>query len=156
MGETKPPSREERKVTRVDGKYLLNLYFPLAFFFIAHAVATRRESPLMKNIRVYIITASRVKEARGNCIYLYLSLRAPTSSSHLATRDCLLSCPPPSFLSFFFLTPLPPGPYFQATFTDSFMSFFFFASLSESYAPAKSVSSEVPLETRSCNCVLRL
>lgn len=71
----------------------------------------RRWSPLMKNIRAYIITASRVKEARGNCIYLYLSLslslRALTYSSHLATRDCLPSCPPLSFLSSFSLTPRP-------------------------------------------------
>lgn len=62
----------------------------------------------MKNIRVYIITASRVKEARGNCIYLYLSLRAPTSSSHLANQR-LSSLPSTAFLSVFLLSHSPPA-----------------------------------------------
>lgn len=91
-------------------KYLLNLYLlPPPLAFITRAVPWDRESPraLIKNIRAYVITVSRVKETRGNCIYL-LSLYAHSHlpSSHDQKLSSLLStaCSTPP------LTPATPPP----------------------------------------------
>lgn len=92
----------------------------------------------MKNIRAYIITVSRVKEARAEKLYLPLSLPFLPSPRFRGQR---LSPPRPSPSSSpATLLPLPPLLSFSSP-------------LSESYARAKTGESEVPLETRSCNCI---